>query len=340
MSIMAKYARIFWADPKDSDVGARNRSVAVIAKSFSSIEPQEAIEVASQLAGGLAGGELKATLLRSIESAISDESEAFQILGNEQQGVVCGAVAALDLIRTAPIRDGGWSAADALAAALWSALGLQDPSEHPQIETLRTDLLVASRDRVLHVANETRKRHEVPDVGNLKISETDPTGTRSQAAYKRATAPVIDALKQNAELDREELDFLWWALSGHSSALNCPLSDKDPLCRAVAAGVHAASMLRRLPTDGHRHVAMRLVGKGENASLKNLIAALGADRASFASALQNSIITRFPSVFPLLSAIVEEDAHSKTAVELDPRSWGARALLESAIVELERRRTT
>lgn len=37
MSIMAKYARIFWPDPKDEDVRARNESVELLRKQFAKL---------------------------------------------------------------------------------------------------------------------------------------------------------------------------------------------------------------------------------------------------------------------------------------------------------------
>ena len=337
MSIMARYARIFWAEPRDDDVGARNRSVSTLRVKFEALGRREAINVAAVLVNALAGANLPAAFSETVEKAISDESPAFELASNEHQGVVCAVVAALDLVRSAHLDGGGWNAADAMAAALWSGLALQDPLDAALVETLRGEVLLACRDRVRAVAKEARKRQDVPEIGVLTIPEDVPTGGRAQAAYKRATAPVIKALKDNADLDREEIDFLWWALADHSEIFDCPLADRKIMCRAVAAGIEGASMLRRLPSDGHRHVALRLIGCSEQLTLGELVDNLDADRVVLGKAFVGSWAAGLPAVFPLLAALATEAKVAGSSVKLDARGWGAHVLLEAAIVGLERR---
>lgn len=337
MSIMARYARIFWAEPRNDDVGARNRSVAKLRVRFEALGSREAINVAGVLANALAGADLPAAFSGTVEKAISDESPAFELAGNEHQGVVCAVVAALDFVRSAPLDGDGWNAADAMAAALWSALALQDPLNAALVEALRGEVLLACRDRVRAVAKEARKRRDVPEVGVLTIPEDVPAGGRAQAAYKRATAPVIKALKDNADLDREEIDFLWWALAEHSEVLDCPLADREVMCRAVAVGIEGASMLRRLPSDGHRHVALRLIGGSEQLTLGELVDKLDADRAVLGKDFVSSWAADLPAVFPLLAALATEGKVAGSSVKLDARGWAAHVLLEAAIVGLENR---
>ena len=334
MSRMAKYARIFWAEPTDADVAARNRSVETLRANFDALKPRAAIAVAAALVDALDGVEPPQELFKTIEKALSDESPAFQLLGHELQGAVCGAVAALDLVRNAPIGSGGWSAPDAMAAALWSGLALQNTLDIALVEVLRTDLLEACRHRVLTVAKQARARQDVPDVGVLTISETDPVGGKAQAAYKRATAPVIKALKENADLDREEIDFLWWALGDHSDLFDCPLTEKGEMSRAIAVGIEGASKLRRLPSDGHRHVVLRQIGESESLTLENLVAKLADDRARLAEGFVDSWAMAYPSVFPLVCALPVDGKLQDSSVMLDARDWGARALLEAAIIRL------
>ncbi len=334
---MAKYARIFWPEPNDADVRARNESIELLCAQFTDLAPREAIKVAAHVADILAGADLPADLSAQAEKAISDKSPAFVIAGKEQQAAVCLAVTALALARSEVKEDAGWSAADAMAAALWSALTLQDPVDHALIEDLRQDLIEACRDRVRLVAKVSRVRHHVPDVGTLTISEDAPTTTRAQNAYKRATAPVIAALKKNADIDREELDFLWWVLADYSEVLDCPLVDREPMCRAVAAGIEGASMLRRLPSDGLRHAVLRLIGQSDEKSLAELVEHLGGNRQALGKFFLNSWAKDVPTVFPLLSALASEGVPVGSSSRLDARGWGSRALLEASMVEIENR---
>jgi len=337
MSVMAKYARIFWAEPTDTDVAARNRSVAKLRTEFGALDSRAAIAVAAALVNALAGDELPPDLSKTIEKAISDESPAFQMCGNQLHGAVCAAVAALDLTRDAPLANSGWSAPDAMAAALWSGLALQNPLESASVEVLRMDILEACQQRVRAVAKWARARQDVPDVGTLTISDTDAAIGKAQAMYKRATAPVIRALKENADLDREEIDFLWWALGGHSELFGCPLAKKAEFSRAVAVGIEGAAKLRQLPSDGHRHVVLRQIGESELLTLEQLVGTIAEDKADLADGFASTWASEYPSVFPLINALSVGGGLLESSVSLDARGWGGRALLEAAIIRLEER---
>lgn len=337
MSIMAKYAQIIWADPTNQDVQDRNKAVETLRAQISTMSTHKAIELAAAIAGGFGGAELPGDLAKQIETAVSAESAAFVLKGKELQAQVCLAVAALGVVE-APVTDSfGWTTADALAASLWSALTLQDQPEHAKIEELRQDLIEACRTRVGQVAKIARQRVDVPDVGRLTIPESDPAGNRANTAYRKATAPVIAALKTNQELDHEEIDFLWWATADFSKILNSALGDQEPFTRAIASGLEGATMLCRLPGDGFRHAVLRHVGASQTMSLVELIAALAEWRTKLREPHANGWATDFPLVFPLISSLIADEHRPATAVELDARGWGARALLEASILAMEDR---
>lgn len=337
MSTMAQYAQIIWAEPTNEDVRARNKAVETIRTRISAMSTREAIELAETIASALAGKHLPTHLAPQVEKAISDESAAFILKGKELQGSVCLAVAALVIVQRPPDENASWSVADALAASLWSALTLQDQVEHAKLEGLRQDLINASRARVRMVAKAARKRLNVPDVGTLTISENDVGGNRANTAYRRATAPVIGALRTNQELDREEIDFLWWAMADYSDLLDCALGDREPFVRAIASGLEGATMLRRLPSDGFRHAVLRHVEASESKQLTALIVSLGEWRAILRKPHATSWAGDLKLVFPLISSLVADERMPATTVSLDARGWGARALLEASIVAMEDR---
>jgi len=337
MSIMAKHSQIIWAQPTDIDVAARNKAVATLHTLLSQLSTRGAISAAGAIVDTFCGKPLPETLAGKVQTAISDESPAFVLEGNELQGTVCLAVAALAVVRQDAVGNAVWSSADALAAALWSGLTFQNQVQNTKVEELRQELLGACRDRVAAVAKEARARHDVPDVGTLTIPESDAAGTRANNAYRRATAPVIAALKNNQELDREEIDFLWWVISDYSDVLGCPLEAKDPATRAVAAGLEGSKMLRRLPGDGFRHAVLRCIGETDSLSLPALLAAVGEDRARLAEAADPLLPSTLPTVFPLLSALFSDAHAADQSAALDARGWGARALLEASIIAMENR---
>ncbi|WP_063899903.1 GTPase-associated system all-helical protein GASH [Burkholderia ubonensis] len=337
MSVMAKYVRIFWPDPKDEDVNRRNAAVATIQAWISAFDDSwAAVQLASALAESVADGQARDAFALEVERAIVGAgSAAFVRENHDLEIIVVAMVSALDLVRREPDNTGG-TPVDALAAALWSALSFQSPLLQEPIELLRQEVLVAARERTMLLAERSRKRVPVPEIGPLTLPEAQPTGSRANTVYRKATEPLVKALRENAELDREELEFLWWTVEDWSDALDGRLSDADPLVRAVVAGIDGASKLRRLPASGHRNVVLRGVPAGSSAALTALLAALGDHRSALAKSINAEWVGQTPTVFPLLAAIASGDADRSGAdIERAAREWGARALLEGGILQVK-----
>ncbi|HDR8983178.1 GTPase-associated system all-helical protein GASH [Burkholderia vietnamiensis] len=337
MSVMAKYVRIFWPDPKDEDVNRRNAAVAAIQAWISAFDDSWAvIQLASALAESVADGQARDAFALEVERAIVDAGSAAFVRDNHDlEIIVVAVVSALDLVRREPANTSG-TPVDALAAALWSALSFQAPLLQEPIELLRQEVLVAARERTMLLAERSRGRVPVPEIGPLTLSEAQPTGSRANMAYRKATEPLVKALRENAELDREELEFLWWTVEDWSDALDGRLSDADPLVRAVVAGMDGASKLRRLPASGHRNVVLRGVPAGNSAALAELLTALGDHRSALAKSINAERVGQMPTVFPLLAAIASGDADRSGAdIERAAREWGARALLEGGILQVK-----
>jgi hypothetical protein len=334
MSVMAKYVRIFWPDPKDEDVNRRNAAVATIQTWISTFnDPWMAIKLASALAEGAADGVSRDQFSIKVEEAIvAAGSAAFVRESHDLEIIVVALVSALDLFRRKPY-DTAAPPVDALAAGLWSALSFQSPSTYESLELLRQEVLEAARNRTMLVAERSRRRAPIPEIGLFSLSEDLPVGKRANTAYRNATEPLVKALRENAELDREELEFLWWKIEDWSDALNGRISDTDPLVRAVVAGIDGAAKLRRLPASGHRNVVLRGVPAGNTATLSTLITVLGDHRSTLAKLINMDQISEAPGVFPLFTAIAREGvlpaAHN---IDRDARDWGARALLEGGIL--------
>lgn len=339
MSIMAKYSRIFWANPADEDVAKRNRAIAGIQAWLKGLNSAAAVDVAAVLANAIAGDSLPTSLTAPVEAAIVKAgSEAFVSEGEELQICVCALVAALELIKEESHDPTGWSAADALAAGLWSALAFQLPLRHEPLELLRQEALSGSRARVMKSAELSRRRASVPEIGLLTIPESAPAGSRANAAFKRATEPMVKALKDNAELDREELEFLWWALSDWSDTLELPLGSLGTTARAVVCGIDGGFKLRRLPATGHRNVVLRGIPAGEETTLIEVREAIKPVQEALASRLPLDRVSRALSVYPLLSSLTDR-GHPRNCdeIRLSARDWGARAMLETAILRMNER---
>jgi hypothetical protein len=338
MSNMASYARIFKLEPDDDYVRKRQSAVDALVRVFAELNPaSDAIELASSIAAGLETRVVPQRLADMAAKAISAASDSFVQDGEHLQMLVCAMAAAEKLILNSAVSRGS-SVADFLAAALWSALSFQPADAEPQVENLRGNLLAASVKRASAVALTSRQRVPVPEVGKLSIPESTPTGTRANTAFREATAPLVAALRENAELDREEIDLLWWVLSEYSDTLKRPMSSFDEVARAIVAGVEGGAKLRKIPSDGHRNLLLRGISAGDEVALGAVIDRLGEDGKELAAPSICLLTKRAVHVFPLLTAIATGVSQTSGGeVAYSKRAWGARALLEASLVAVTSR---
>jgi hypothetical protein len=153
--------------------------------------------------------------------------------------------------------------------------------------------------------------------------------------FTAAVGNTIEALRRNAALDREELDFLWWAQLGRSRLLNRQLSAMAEPTRIIAASIEGAKLLRRLPCEVHREIVLRTLDQDPEFDLSELLAALDVDRTALGSEFVGSIVSTHPTVFPLLHALATGEVGGSGAEEKRRVSeWGERALLEAAFAKI------
>ena len=338
---MAKHSRIFWPDPQDEQVRRLNLAVAEVQMWIQSLSPaSETIEFATVIARAFESGKVDEKLATAVEKAIvKSGSDAFVREGNDLQIAVVSVVAALDLVRKDEAGEDGWGTVDAFSAACWSALSFQNTVEKEGLEVLRGELLSAVRDRVADVAEKSRVRATVPEVGLLHIPDSTPTNARSKTAFKTAVEPLVKSLRENAELDREEIDFLWWRLSDWSNILEKPLTSLSNISRAVYSGLECGSMLRRPPSSGHRNVALQGISNEDSFTLAQLVAELEVDNDRLQALINAEAVTAAREVYPLLNSILSGSAEAFGAeVSRTTRDWGARAILESSVLQLNRRK--
>lgn len=335
MKKLAEYALVFGAAVNDDWVEKRAAAVIDIVEWIAAFSAQEAVRYASELANAMGNvekfpGPTSSVIVEKIQKhAVSFVAKSQH---DELQIKVLGSMAAIHFFEV-ELSDSQSACADILAAALWSALSYQIPIEETKIEAIRRDLLVASRARALNAANAGRERMPVPAVGAVTISQDSPTGAKVNQAFSKAVAPMLEALEKNAELDREELDFMWWVLGNHSDSLDLSMAELPLPTRAVASGIDAANRLKKPPGNGHRHIVLRDVRGGDPLSLAELLSSITAHREKLAAALTPP--TQAPAVFPLLYAIANSSSDAAFSSEKRPAGdWGARALLEGSVARL------
>lgn len=335
MKTMAEYALIFGTEANDDWVQKRTAAAVAIQEWLQEQPPSFAARVAASLGSTFANVALVDEIAANCASLIQGQAPSFvrSATHGDMQIQVVLAVAVAELIGEEPV-ESGWSVATTMAIVLWSTLAFQERVKEEKLERLRQHLLEVGRKHVLEAAAATRRRHPIPPVGAIGIDQDSQAGARVNNAFKRAAEPVITALQENAALDREELDFLWWLLSEHSEMLDIPLSSLAPLVRAVVCGLEVADKIHQVPGHAHRRIALRGIGESKDQSVQDVIAAIGTYRAQIAEAMP--VPPGLEAALPLLRAIADPSAPTLD-LRLNAYDWGARALLEGAISRFDTR---
>jgi uncharacterized protein YfcZ (UPF0381/DUF406 family) len=338
MTNLATHIRIFDAQPDDDLVAKRSTAIAEISQTFKKQKTaDDLLQTANDLAQAVEHkGRFSERLSKEIEGAISQSAVSFVADKNELQMATCGMLGALQAIDGTLSDSNTILITDVLALGLWCALSFQSPSANARLEDLRTELMNKAHELVMRRASASRRRKEVPDAKFPPLTAVDPKTV--EKSFDDGVSVTVEALRANSAVDREELDLLWWVLSDRSDLLKRRLStDKNSASRAIACGIEAGQLLRRMPSTAHLHLVLRnLADDDAQLSLTDVVRTVGADRDALASPFaESSTIAACPAVFPLLTALRSGTSFDGNAEQKRPlEDWAARALLESAILRL------
>ena len=254
----------------DDDVISRRTAATNLATRWGkektvSILVSKAAEIAEALGGD---GRPSPELGSEVQTAIQKKSASFLYEERPLEISVCAGMAMVSIL-AAPPGNTGWTNTDVYAIALWSALAYQPVLEDGRREDLRQEVLGAAENRVGKAAEAARQRTVVPDPDTLQVTIDESNETTNN--FKEAVTATVEALRRNAALDREELDFLWWAQLGRSRLLNRQLSAINEPTRIIAAAIEGAKMLRRLPCEVHRELVLRTLDQNPEFDLAELV---------------------------------------------------------------------
>jgi hypothetical protein len=344
MTHIATHIRIFNVNPSDELVEKRTAAVGEIAKIMGAQRNvDELLRYGNDLAIAVQqGGSLSQSLTGMIEGAIRNSSTAF-VANNDTklEMLVCALAGATQVLAKAtPTQNGSTSIADVLSYGLWSALSFQKPRTEAKLESLRSELMEAAQRQCMRAANEGRKRVQVadPEFKHTAKKEDKTPAEIDAEAINQGLQPfraAIANLRANAAIDREEIDLLWWVMSDWSTLLRRRFSTENGAVAAVASGIEAGRLVRRIPAEAHRHLVQRNVPASKDLSLQDLVNAIGDDRAALVPTEGQTYISQCPVVFPLSSALTTGSANdAKAKIRRSISDWADRALLESAIAHM------
>ncbi|OQW76547.1 MAG: hypothetical protein BVN32_09000 [Proteobacteria bacterium ST_bin14] len=335
MNNLPVHMRITSLAPSNEDVDARRTTIAELSDTWGKINDiNELLTRAEAIADSLGNdGEPYEHLGLEVQEVLQKSASAFLYTESPLDVGVCAGIAALSIMESAPGTN-GWIIADVYSNVLWSALAFQPALGEDKREKLRREVLDRAQERSRSSADKARERSVVPEMGDLSITVTADT-LKTTHTFKKATGATIDALRRNAVLDREELDFLWWVQLNRSRLIQKPFGGMAEPVRLVASAIEAATHLRRLPANLHFDLVLRTVQEDPELDLKELIEVIGDDKALLAKAFNATRAAAHSSVFPLLHALATDDI-DVTGAEVKRKAsiWAGRALLEAGLMRM------
>jgi hypothetical protein len=328
---IAPHIRIFENSPSDEFVTKRRSSVKDLAGKF--VKPYKLSRVFS-IANGLTlatkeGGALQSQLAGEVSASIAKYSSAFVAEGHELELLTCAMLAAVQAIENAP-KSEDLSAQDHLAAGIWLGFAWQPTNANERLERLRELLLDVSRSHVLKVAELGRERQDLPEQLELAADNANLSNVLKNIQLTNST------LASNAIVDREEIDLLWWSISGWSDVLGAKYADARPHAAAIALGLDAAKRLRHMPMEVHKSLILRRLPSGEKLTLSGVIDALADDCALLGKLYkEDSDVTSNPYIFPLLNSLASgSDVAAAGTREFSLADLAVRALLEAVTADV------
>lgn len=338
MNNLSVHMRISGVTVNDDDVNSRNAAVTKLATAWGKEKTvSKIVSKAAEVAQALGGDGSPSTALGvEIQAAIQKKSSSFLYEERPLDVGICAGMAMMSILSAPQTNHGGWTAHDVYATALWSVLAYQPVLEAERRENLRREVLGEAERWAMESAQKARQRITVPDPSAIELSIGE--GSVVMNNVKDAMAATIEALRRNAALDREELDFLWWAQLGRSRLLNKQLSAIAEPTRIVAAGIEGSTMLRRLPCEVHRELTLRTLDQDPELDLTELLATIGDDRIALGAAFVEGVVSSDPTVFPLLHALttgeISEGNKDGASIKRPMSEWGGRALLEAGFARM------
>lgn len=334
MENLSLHMRISAVAVSDDDVNSRRSAATTLAASWKKENNvskiiSKAVDVASALSGD---GHPSSALGIEVQGVIQKKSSSYLFEERPLDVGVCAGMAMVSMLSGEPGRD-GWTILDIYANALQLALAYQPVLEDVRRENLRREVLTVATNWCDAASEKARERIDVPDPAEVEITVEEEGKTTHN--IKEAMKSTVSSLRRNAALDREELDFLWWAQLNRSRLLKTQLSNISEPLRIVATGIEAATLLRRFPCEVHRELVLRTLDLDPELDALSLLEAIGEERTLLGEVLNVPQILSYPTVFPLLSALRNNEAPGQgAAVKRRVSEWGVRALSEAGFAKM------
>lgn len=334
MNDIASLVRIFNPSPDDDYVDKRKQAIANLAGKFRTTgAPKKSWEYSDSIFTALATGKMPDALAEMVESSIKEFSSSFTRNENELQMLVCALAAAYQVLSECKPSGNGYTSAEIFTVTLLSALSAPMAVLAPTLEECKSALIKAGDAAVAVAAEKQRERKAVPDF-DVALEEGEAVPELAKK-FKAAVNKVIQPLRLNAILDREELDLLWWAIGDWSTVGNSRISSMSTAKALLLCSFETANRLRRIPATAYVFVALAKISVDEEVGFRDLRDAASEYRMKLEEH-DNKFVEalKYPRAFPLLGALFENGDTPFIDQQLPAIEWAKRLILELGTVRL------
>lgn len=333
-SSIAQHLLIFRAELDDDFVDKRIAAIDEIAGRVGKITAaNELLDLTTLIVSAFDGRSPDSKFLTEAAQSITASSSSFMLKDDNRLEVYAHLILGiLKTLRTAKPDGKRTHSTAALACALSQGLSFASNPADSKWAHLRDELWKAADDFATQNAELARNR--LPTPPSVKADgETSDTSLRAQ----------IKVLRENTDLDREEINLLWSAMVDRSKFVSGRRSSAIPVVAAVISAMDLASLLVRPCAPAHRELACFHLPSGEhNPTLEDFKVAGTEIGTALANLLGTAValVRKNPLVFPIAWLVLHEsgaDRDSITAAGLkyDRRfslqEWTERALSELSL---------
>lgn len=198
----------------------------------------------------------------------------------------------------------------AASLAICCALRHRDSATGHFLEERLADLLAMAEKMLMRFDRARRGRTAVGDLKKAELPDGDI------GALRDAAATAIAALESNAQLDREELQALWWVFGQYSTTMNKPFAALNGKTAGLVAGFELSQIVAGPATVGMAALAARNARAAANSAINDSMSEIDAQAWSQCiDASEQPLIAGRGAVFPFLTTAAT-DGHKTPASSL------------------------
>lgn len=337
MADIAKHIRIFSPTPTDDYVSKRITAVnAIEAAIKKKIAPHEIFEFADGLLTAIENTEKANDAVNGVSvAALKKSSTAFVADDESLQLLTCTLLATLQYLEKTKGFTQKPTPEFILAVALWSGLSFQAPvKDKDKLEQLRTELLQIAQKIAIEVASTSRQRKET----KLRVALETPTDTTWEAyvlATEKSYGKLLDALRINSYLDREEIDILWWVLGSWSIICQAQMTTLNSVQSCLVASIEIGKLLRRFPAQAHTYLACRGTNQNDKLTGAEIIEQTGDCIENIKASVNIKVALDNPNIFPIIKMLTEAQI-SGNDNKRSLHEWASRLLIEISLTNINK----